>query len=82
MDALVAEGLTTFSLNNERVRNLKELSSIGQMIAKRLRLRRSAPTPEQLKTRRALHAQLFNAIEFDADDPPDEVYDEYAPTKG
>ena len=78
MDALVAEGLTSFSLNNERVRNLKELSSIGQMIAKRLRLRRSAPTPEQLKTRRALHVQLFNAIEFDADDPPDEVYDECA----
>lgn len=68
MDALAAEGLATFSLNNERVRSLKQLNSIGLIIAKRLRLRRAAPTPEELKTRSALHAKLFLSKEFDGDD--------------
>lgn len=74
MDALAAEGLTAFSLNNERVRSLKELSAVGAMIAKRLNLRRSAPTPEQLKARRTLHAKLFSTVEFDGDEPPEEAY--------
>lgn len=70
MDALAAEGLTTFSLNNERTRSLKELSAVGLMVAKRLNLRRHAPTPEQLKARRALHTMLFSTREFDGDEPP------------
>ena len=74
MDALAAEGLATFSLNNERARSLKELSAVGAMIARRQGLRRNAPTPEQLKARRALHARLFSTAEFDGDEPPDEAY--------
>lgn len=76
MDALAAEGLTTFSLNNERTRSLKELSAVGLMVAKRLNLRRHAPTPEQLKARRALHTMLFSTREFDGDEPPEEAYAE------
>ena len=76
MDALAAEGLTTFSLNNERTRSLKELSAVGLMVAKRLNLRRHAPTPEQLKARRALHSMLFSTREFDGDEPPEEAYAE------
>lgn len=76
MDALAAEGLATFSLNNERVRSLKELSAVGAMIARRQNLRRNAPSPEQLKARRALHARLFSTAEFGGDEPPDEAYED------
>ncbi len=78
MDALAAEGLTTFSLNNERARSLKELSAVGLMIANRLNVRRQAPSPEQLKARRALHVKLFSTSEFDGDEPPEEAYSDVA----
>ena len=61
IDALEAMGLHTFTLNNERVRSLKEMTAIGSTIARRLRMRKQPPSEAELAERRKLHAQLFLA---------------------
>lgn len=59
IDAMEAIGLHTFTLNNERVRSLRELSGIGSVIAKRLGIRREPPSQEELELRASLHSRLF-----------------------
>lgn len=59
VDALEACGLHTFTLNNERVKSLAELTGIGQVLMRRMGEAFLRPTRQELEKRSRLHAELF-----------------------
>lgn len=70
IDALEASGYHTFTLNNERVRNLKDLGSIATTLLARLGISRPKPDASILSQQLDLHRHLFSTPHKQPASPP------------
>lgn len=69
-DALTDVGIRVFQLNRVRVRDLRDLSGVAYVMAKRAGIRRPKPSLDVLQKRKELHSRLFFPYDMQVNQDP------------